>query len=245
MKKLFVIALLITGAAAIADTGLLNGGVTVGPVRNLDAALDGGLTASRASGSSTGQLRCASATADTPGCVNTGAQTFAGAKTFTSPVRVGNYAHAALPGCLAGQIAFCTTHGSTTQCKAIGGGVFDWVDDYGSSGGGMTLATLSGNRLFYSLSGYLGTFKLPFAYTITGVAAIVRSGTGAAATIKIRFTDNVSNCDCAVHCDTGTIDACTGNCTYAANTTVVAAPNTDGCTTPPTFHSDLSVTGYK
>lgn len=245
MKKLLALSLL-CAAAAIADTGLLNGGASIGPVRNLDAALDGGLTASRASGSSTGKLQCASASAINRGCVDLAAQTFAGAKTFTSPLGLENVAHASLPiGCTAGQVAYCTTHDSVTQCKGIGGGVFDWVDEFGSTGGGVTIVNLAGNRLFFALGGYLGTWTAPYAYTVTTAKAVVVQGTGASAVINLRISDNLHNCDCAVHCDTGTIDACTGNCSYSANTQVVAAANSDACTTPPTFRSDITISGYK
>jgi hypothetical protein len=231
---------------ALADVGTKNGGATVGPVRDLDAALDGGLTLSRASGSSTGSLKCASATASTPGCVDTGAQTFAGKKTFSSEERLANIAHASLPVCSGGEVAYCTTHGSITQCKDIGGGVKDWVDLFGSTGGGVTLATLGGNRMLHSLSGYFGTFTLPYPYTIKRISAVVLAGSGAAATISVRFSSLTGNCDCAVACDANnTISDCTGNCTFAADTQVVATTTANGCTNPPTLRSDIVVSGYK
>lgn len=78
-KMLFVLALT-AAAVAIADTTLKNAGVSQGAVLSLDCAADGGLFCSRANGSSTGSLRCASATLNTPGCVSTGPQSLSGTK---------------------------------------------------------------------------------------------------------------------------------------------------------------------
>ncbi len=85
MKKLAAMVVLVA-VAAWADVELRNNGTVVGPVRELDAAVDGGLVATRASGSAVGKLKCASATTLTRGCVDLTTQTFAGDKNFTGNV---------------------------------------------------------------------------------------------------------------------------------------------------------------
>lgn len=245
MKRIVLLSLLFATAAIAGDVLLKNDNANLGPVTSINCLRDGGIGCARDAGS-VGTLYCQSANPVSTGCITPGAQTIGGVKSFASPIGLGNFAHGSLGVCSAGQVAYCTTHGSVTQCKDIGGGVFDWVDLNGSTGGGVTIANLAGGRLFFSLAGYLGTFTAPFAYTITSAKGIVSPGTGVAAIVNLRITDGTNNCDCPVHCDTGVIDACAGNCTVlAANTQMLAVANSDGCTTPVTLRSDITLSGYK
>jgi hypothetical protein len=71
----------------LGDVGQRNAGTYLGPIRDLDCTKDGGLWCSRDAGTAIGSIRCVSATATTPGCVDTLAQTWAGNKTLTGTLK--------------------------------------------------------------------------------------------------------------------------------------------------------------
>lgn len=233
--------LLLLPLIVFADTGVRTGndGAFL-PVRDLECQADGGLTCFRDAGTSTGVLRCSSATATEPGCITPSAQSFAGAKTWNARQRIVGVAHGSLTACSSGEKGTwqtCTTDNAPVFCNGTTN-----IELTGPSSR-VTLASLPVNRMFHALNGYPGAFTLPYDYTITTASGII--GTGAGTTINLRFSDGTNNCDCSINCVTGAISACTGNCTYAASTQVVAAPNSDGCTTPITIWGDLTVAGYR
>lgn len=241
MKRLALLMLLLAGVAIAGDVVLKNGGVTIGPVTSINCMQDSGFLCARDAGS-IGTLFCNAASATETGCVNNSAQSFSGKKSFTVETRVGSFAHASLPACSGGEHAYCTTHGTHSFCEDVGGSPA-WVDLDGSSSGS-ALGTVAGNRMLLVL-GSLGTLKLPYAYTVARVTGLVLPGAGAAAVTNIRFYDGTNSCTCAVHCDTGTIDACAGNCSYAADTLVLVHPANYACTSPVTLRSDLNISGYR
>lgn len=225
----------------LGDVGLKQGNTVIGPVRDISCANDGGLLCVRDAGTAIGALRCNSATATEPGCITPAAQTMAGAKTWTGRQRLVGVAHGSLTACSSGEKGTwqtCATHNSPVFC--------DGTTNHELLGAN-NLAVLPGfyvNGLLHARSLVLHTFTLPFAFTITQTSGFIGAGTGTGS-LNIRYSDGSNYCDCPVDCDSDQLSVtCSGNCSYAASTTVIAAVSSDGCDTPPTIKGLLTPAGY-
>lgn len=242
MKRL-ALALSFVAAVALADTKLRMNNADVGAIQVINCQLDGGLTCQRDAGV-VGNFQVAIATSTTRGGVEPGtAQTWTGQKTFGNGAQDTCVAHASLTACSspnAGLHQCCSTHSNAqVWCNGTSN-----VELTGSSSF-TTITITSYLGLYYSLTGYIGTATLPYAYTVTGASGFISAGTGAGS-INMRYTDGTNNCDCSIDCDTDVTSlTCSGNCTYAANTLTIIAPNSDTCTTPPTIRSPLIFSGVR
>jgi hypothetical protein len=240
--KLLKLALVLVPMAVLADVGWKDSKRYIGPVRDVECGVDGGLSCERDAGTPVGVLRCRSATAIEPGCVTPSAQSFAGNKTWSGWQRLIGTTHASLTACSAGQKGTwqtCTTHNAPVFCNGTSN-----IELTGST----DLTALPGvyvNGLFHSGLLVIGSFTLPFDFTITQTSGFIGAGTGAGS-VLLRYSDATNLCDCAVDCDSDqTALACTGSCSYAANTLVIALVISDTCTTPPTVKGLLTPAGYR
>lgn len=86
MRLLFLAALI--AAPAFADTVLKNAGSTIGPVTSIDCPADAGVFCARTTGTSTGKLTCAVASAANTGCISPTDQVLAGKKTLDGGLTV-------------------------------------------------------------------------------------------------------------------------------------------------------------
>lgn len=243
MKRLVLVPLLLAVCVAHADIPFRVDNANVGPISVINLVKDGGLTGQRDSGI-VAMLECAIGGTTTRGCVEPGtAQSFTGQKTFGNGAQDTCVAHASLTACSspnAGLHQCCSTHSNaqvwcngTTNLETTGSTSY------------ATLGVITNYGLLSSLSGYLWAAQLPYAYAVTGLSGFIASGTGAGS-LSLRFTDGTNICDCAVDCDTDqSAYTCAGNCSYAANTLVIALPTSDTCTTPPTLRSPLTIAGTR
>lgn len=85
MKRALLAAVALISGMAFADTFMRNGATNVGPTTSLNCLADGGITCSRTSATSRGNIECHGATIGERGCLATGDQHFPfGQKTFLS-----------------------------------------------------------------------------------------------------------------------------------------------------------------
>jgi hypothetical protein len=244
MKKLAIAALLFGSCVALADIGFRQEGSVSVAVRDIACGIDGGLLCTRDAGTTVGVLRCAAASATEPGCVVPGDQAMpSGKKTWNGRQRIVGVTHASLTACSNGEKGTwqtCTTHNAPVFCNGTVN-----IELAGSTQLD-AFPPVYVNGLLHSGLFVLGTFTLPYAFTITQTSGFIGAGTGVAVTQTLRYSDGTNFCDCAVDCDTDqSAVSCTGNCTYAANTLVIAVVVSDSCTTPPTVKGLLTPAGYK
>jgi hypothetical protein len=238
-----LVSLLLIPLVVLADVGLRTGNSSAfKPVRDLECQADGGLLCSKDAGTSTGLLRCASASATEPGCVNTAAQTMAGAKTWTGSQRIVGVAHASLTACSSGVKGLwqtCTTHSSPVFC--------DGTDNHellGASTDEVVLASVFVGGI--PSAGFTTALVTPSTavWSLSAVAAGWTAGTGTGASITLRLTDLINNCDCAIDCDEPAgRTACSGSCSWAASSTLYFYRSTSTCTRDPAASGNLQLMG--
>lgn len=239
MKRFAVITVLFGAFFVFADTKLKSADVDVGAIVALNCAPDAGLLCTRDAGS-VGNLRCNAATATEPGCVTPSDQAWAGKKSFTDRTRLVCKAHASLTACSSGEKGTwqtCCDHNAPVFCNGTSNTELLGATSY------QEFPPIYVNGLLHSGLLYLGAWTLPYAYTITNVSGFIAAGAGT--TQNLRFTDGTNNCDCTIDCTGATALTCSGNCSYAANTTVAPLITADGCTTPTTVKGLLVPEGYR
>jgi hypothetical protein len=234
--------LLFVPLVVLADVGAQNAGVSVGQIRDLDAARDGGLSLIRDAGTAVGKLRCVEATAAEPGCVTPSAQTFAGTKTLTADIRLVGHVHGSLTACAAGTKGTwqtCTTHSAPVFCNGTTN-----IEYLGSS---------SAEELFYGLfvdgvpSLAIGAFNFSSTSggTITALTGLWGAGTGAGS-LPINLIHSGGTCACNIDCDVpGARTACSGNCSVSASALVTVSRGTSTCGLNPFVLGNLGVMGTK
>lgn len=242
MKRLLVIAFGLAACLVWADTKWRNGNTTdLGFVTTVNCVKDGGLLCTRDAGS-IGDIRCMNATATETGCVTPGDQTWAGKKALSDRAQLVCKAHASLTACAAGEKGTwqsCCTHNAPVYCNGTTN------IELTGAGSLWTLSPIYVNGLLHSGLFVIGTFTLPYQFTVTQVSGFIAAGTGAGS-MNIRYSDGSSFCDCAVDCDSdSSAVTCTGNCTYAASSLIIVQINSDTCSSPPTVKGLLTTAGYK
>jgi hypothetical protein len=242
MKRLALFVFVVASCAVFADTGLRTGNSSSFiSVRDLECQRDAGLLCSRDAGTHTGLLRCASASATEPGCVNTTTQAFIGAKTWNGRQRIVGVAHASLTACSSGEKGTwqtCTTHNSPVFC--------DGTDNHellGSSSDEEVLAAVYVNGYFPPY--WFGGVTLPSTagWTLNAVSGFLGAGAGTGS-LTLTVSDLINTCTCSIDCDSPTgRTACSGSCSWAASSNLLVLRSSSTCTKDPSVAGNLYLMG--
>jgi hypothetical protein len=235
--------LCLLASVVLADVGTRQGGVYIGPARDIDCAADGGLLCTRDAGVAIARLRCNGATATEAGCVTPNDQSWAGKKTLTDRERIVCKAHASLTACSSGEKGTwqsCCDHNAPVYCDGTTN-----RELVGPAADEKVLGVVHVNGIPVSLMG--GAFTLQTAATVTALEGSWGSGsTSDGGTVLFRLTDGTNLCDCTVPCGAPTTrTSCSGSCAYAAGVTVTPTRNSTTCAINPYVGGDLLVKGVQ
>lgn len=171
--------LLLLSCTALADPVLRNAGSTLGPVTTLDAAADGGLTASRLNG--VGALRCAEGGVTVVGCVTLSSQAFAGDKLFTGKVNISQHVTDAGAVTAAGAAFTSTLGAGGASSGATPGGTGGAYSFTAGPGGASAGAGNGGTGGAVTIAGGIGGAGAVGRVAGSGGNVVINSGAAGAA----------------------------------------------------------------